>query len=313
MDKQKAVATLGQNSLLLSAWITAALLANDRLKLYLSVLQSAAAHAADPQAPLPDWSAELRQHGQADLLWLGELAANAFVQDALLVLPQLDTLAQAIGDDLQTMAKPVCESGGAPEPALCQRREQWLAFLERLKEQEALHPGDLIALTHGERKAGDSLHLLVMDLHKRLNALSAQIATENIDGAHAWQIDPEDRPLIQAFMRGLQRTAPLKFGHPGLATAVTRHGKKLLIQNDIGTNDAHVLVLEVSGQRNAHGHASLAQTLPQAWEALQNAARTLEQSFSDMQDFEFTVQDGHLHLLQTRSGKRTPRAAARIA
>ena len=69
----------------------------------------------------------------------------------------------------------------------------------------------------------------------------------------------------------------------------------------------------VSGQRNAHGHASLAQTLPQAWEALQNAARTLEQSFSDMQDFEFTVQDGHLHLLQTRSGKRTPRAAVRIA
>ena len=61
MDKQKAVATLGQNSLLLSAWITAALLANDRLKLYLSVLQSAAAHAADPQAPLPDWSAELRE------------------------------------------------------------------------------------------------------------------------------------------------------------------------------------------------------------------------------------------------------------
>ena len=69
----------------------------------------------------------------------------------------------------------------------------------------------------------------------------------------------------------------------------------------------------VSGQRNAHGHASLAQTLPQAWEALQNAARTLEHELGDMQDFEFTVQDGHLHLLQTRSGKRTPRAAARIA
>jgi len=69
----------------------------------------------------------------------------------------------------------------------------------------------------------------------------------------------------------------------------------------------------VSGQRNAHGHASLAQTLPQAWEALQNAARMLEHELGDMQDFEFTVQDGHLHLLQTRSGKRTPRAAVRIA
>ncbi len=69
----------------------------------------------------------------------------------------------------------------------------------------------------------------------------------------------------------------------------------------------------VSGQRNAHGHATLAQTLPQAWEALQQAARTLEGELGDMQDFEFTVQDGHLYLLQTRSGKRTPRAAARIA
>jgi len=69
----------------------------------------------------------------------------------------------------------------------------------------------------------------------------------------------------------------------------------------------------VSGQRNVHGHAALEQTLPQAWEALQQAARTLEHELRDMQDFEFTLQDGHLYLLQTRSGKRTLRAAARIA
>jgi len=69
----------------------------------------------------------------------------------------------------------------------------------------------------------------------------------------------------------------------------------------------------VSGQRNAHGHATLEQSLPLAWAALQQAVRTLERELGDMQDFEFTVQDGHLHLLQTRSGKRSPRAAARIA
>jgi len=69
----------------------------------------------------------------------------------------------------------------------------------------------------------------------------------------------------------------------------------------------------VSGQRNAHGHASLEHSLPLAWAALQQAVRTLERELGDMQDFEFTVQDGHLHLLQTRSGKRSPRAAARIA
>ncbi|MDO8274430.1 MAG: phosphate transport regulator, partial [Serpentinimonas sp.] len=248
MEKHKAVASMGQNSLLLPAWITAALLANDRLKLYLSVLQSAATHAADVQAPLPDWSAELRQHGQADLLWLGELAANAYMQDSLLVLPQIETLTQAMADDLETMAKPVCEFADAPESDFCNRRGHWIGVLERLQAQAGLRPGDLGSLTHGEPARGDSLHLLVMDLHKRLNALAAQIATENIDGAHVWQIEPDDRPLIEAFMRGLQRTAPLKFGHPGLATAVTRHGKKLLIQNDIGTNDAHVLVLEVQGK-----------------------------------------------------------------
>jgi uncharacterized protein Yka (UPF0111/DUF47 family) len=87
-----------------------------------------------------------------------------------------------------------------------------------------------------------------MDLHKQLNAMSSEIATENLDGAHVWQIEEADRPLIQAFMRGLNRTAPLKFSHPGLDTAVTRNGARLLIQNDIGTNDVHVLVIEVEKQ-----------------------------------------------------------------
>ncbi len=82
-----------------------------------------------------------------------------------------------------------------------------------------------------------------MDLHKQLNAMAGEIATENLDGAHVWQIEEADRPLIKAFMRGLHRTAPLKFSHPGLDTAVTRDGSRLLIQNDIGTNDVHVLVI----------------------------------------------------------------------
>ena len=69
----------------------------------------------------------------------------------------------------------------------------------------------------------------------------------------------------------------------------------------------------VAGQRNAHGHEVLAQTAPDAWNELQATAVQLEQAFQDMQDFEFTVQDGALYMLQTRSGKRTPLAAARIA
>ncbi len=69
----------------------------------------------------------------------------------------------------------------------------------------------------------------------------------------------------------------------------------------------------VSGRRSAHGHAEMANVLPDAWRALQDAAALLERHFGDMQDFEFTVQDARLYMLQTRNGKRTPQAAARIA
>jgi pyruvate,orthophosphate dikinase len=69
----------------------------------------------------------------------------------------------------------------------------------------------------------------------------------------------------------------------------------------------------VSGRRSANGHDELATVLPQVWHDLCGAARQLEHAFGDLQEFEFTVQDGRLFMLQTRSGKRTPRAAARIA
>jgi phosphohistidine swiveling domain-containing protein len=69
----------------------------------------------------------------------------------------------------------------------------------------------------------------------------------------------------------------------------------------------------VSGRRSANGHEELATVLPEVWHELSEAAQQLEHAFGDMQDFEFTVQDGRLFMLQTRSGKRTPHAAARIA
>lgn len=69
----------------------------------------------------------------------------------------------------------------------------------------------------------------------------------------------------------------------------------------------------VSGRRSANGHDELAGVLPEVWHELTEAAEQLEHAFGDMQDFEFTVQDGRLFMLQTRAGKRTPQAAARIA
>ena len=69
----------------------------------------------------------------------------------------------------------------------------------------------------------------------------------------------------------------------------------------------------VSGRRSAYGHDELAAVMPAVWQALGETAAKLEQEFGDMQDFEFTVQDSHLYLLQTRNGKCSVQALARIA
>ncbi len=69
----------------------------------------------------------------------------------------------------------------------------------------------------------------------------------------------------------------------------------------------------VSGRRTPGDASLLAKWLPEIAKDLADAARRLEQDFKDVQDVEFTVEDGKLFFLQTRSAKRTPRAALRIA
>ncbi len=69
----------------------------------------------------------------------------------------------------------------------------------------------------------------------------------------------------------------------------------------------------VSGQRTPQGLDALASSLPDAHAALIDAARKLETLNRDVQDIEFSVQDGTLYLLQTRTAARAPAAAVRIA
>lgn len=69
----------------------------------------------------------------------------------------------------------------------------------------------------------------------------------------------------------------------------------------------------VAGVRTPEPVSKLAEVMPQAFEELSTIRRTLELHFRDMQDFEFTIQDGKVYMLQTRNGKRTGIAAFRIA
>lgn len=69
----------------------------------------------------------------------------------------------------------------------------------------------------------------------------------------------------------------------------------------------------VSGRLAAQGDERLQRTCSSIWTQLEESANTLEALFHDAQDFEFTLQSGALYLLQSRSAKRTPWAALRIA
>ncbi|MBI4462835.1 MAG: pyruvate, phosphate dikinase [Acidobacteria bacterium] len=69
----------------------------------------------------------------------------------------------------------------------------------------------------------------------------------------------------------------------------------------------------VAGIRTPVSISGLGQILPEVYEQLQTIAQRLERHYRDMQDFEFTIQDGKLYMLQTRNGKRTGLAALRIA
>ena len=69
----------------------------------------------------------------------------------------------------------------------------------------------------------------------------------------------------------------------------------------------------VSGRRTPDTEETIARSLPEIAAELGDILKRLEQEFGDVQDVEFTIEDGKLWILQTRSAKRTPRAALRIA
>jgi pyruvate,orthophosphate dikinase len=69
----------------------------------------------------------------------------------------------------------------------------------------------------------------------------------------------------------------------------------------------------VAGIRTPVPILELQKIMPKVYEQLREITTRLEKHYRDMQDFEFTIQDGKLYMLQTRNGKRTGRAAVRVA
>ncbi|MBO0755511.1 MAG: hypothetical protein J2P54_06595, partial [Bradyrhizobiaceae bacterium] len=245
-SKTEIIQRLGEQAVLLPALLTEALAANDRIKLRLTLLQEATRHALHPDQKPPVLDAERRAAGLDGAPYDMTIAgARALSADRILV-PGAHTLVRDLATDLSVMLQPL--QVGDPDASH--------RFNDRLSAMRAAMPQaegdevvvrDIEAMTSARRGGSDSVHLLVMDAHKAINRLVADTAVETIDGAHVHHINDADRLRIKAFMSGLNRTAPLAFGHPGLGTTATRAGTRLCIQNDIGTTDAHVLVVHVEG------------------------------------------------------------------
>jgi len=69
----------------------------------------------------------------------------------------------------------------------------------------------------------------------------------------------------------------------------------------------------VAGIRTPKGITDLSNEMPKVYKQLRDITTRLEQHYRDIQDFEFTIQEGTLYMLQTRTGKRTTAAAVKIA
>jgi uncharacterized protein Yka (UPF0111/DUF47 family) len=243
--KTQIVEQLGEAAVLLPDKIATALAANDRAKLRLTLLQDAVAKAADPGRPVADLSAELRATGLDNPAFASTVAGARSAGGGQAEIPGAEPLIQGLYDDLRAMIAPVSAADPAAAGPLAKR-------LEALAGAAPKGPGPLSAETVGRMTAAragnrDSEHVLIMDLHKAINRIAGETAAETVDGARAHHLGADDRRRLQAFMRGLNRTAPLAFGHPGLGTTAVGDGRRLTIQNDIGATEAHVIVIHVEG------------------------------------------------------------------
>ncbi|MGO9762787.1 MAG: PEP/pyruvate-binding domain-containing protein [Solirubrobacteraceae bacterium] len=242
MSKERIIETLGEHELLLPGLVGKALAANDRVKYLLTLLQNAQA-AADGDAGASDLREERLASGVSDADLDRVVRSSARGEDGDYLIPGAEGLVRMAFEEVRTMLVPLEVAGIGAAQQLDERLRQLGDAVQ--PAADAITAQDISRLTSARRGDQDSLHLVVMDAHRELNQLAGSLASESISGALAYGIGAADRPLVGAFARGVERTQRLRFAHPGLATVATRSGDALVVQNDIGETDVHVVVVKI--------------------------------------------------------------------
>src|ERR1019366_2576541 len=215
--KQEIIGSLGEKQLLLPDLVQSGLAANDRVKYFFTLLQLAKEQCEQHAANPPDLQREREASGVPDTDLDGVIAASRGLPGGRCRIPGAAALLGRIGTCLAEMLAPV-----------------------ELAQQLGMESG-----AEEYRKRVASAAKLMRGVRKDL--VQAELSRESVDGARVYGLHAPEKELVRAFMRGLNSTQALKLDHPGLGTTATESGKTLVLQNDIGTTDAHVLVVHVEG------------------------------------------------------------------
>ena len=253
-EKKSILKELGEEELLMPELVNAALAANERIKYYFTLLQTAQSRALHPDREFPSLKKEREIAGVENALLDSVVQGTEGLGSGRYRIPYTEEILSAIKECMEEMSLPILARGKEHDydKRLTGLLEGWPAAGE-----EALSEQFLQRITSGDRKSRDSLHLLVMDMHRTLNSMQRVLSQENIDGAMTYLLEEDDSVLVKAFMAGINSTAPLKFDHPGLGTTATRMGPRLVIQNDIGLTDAHILVVNLEGMTASIVHTDI--------------------------------------------------------
>jgi hypothetical protein len=249
VGKHQIVTELGEKSLALPNLVNGALVANDRAKYLIALLQAAKSHADHPEAGAIELRSERLACG-VDEIEFDTLAEQSCATGNRYSIPMARRVYDLLIEQVRLMIAPtqvdgttIVDTRSAP-PGYEKRLDACLARLHP-PDDDSVERETIDRIARAASEGEDSLHSLIMDLHKEINRRQREIATESIEGAAVYNLGAEDRPLVSAFMSGVHRTEKLKFDHPGLGTTATRDDGALVIQNDIGLTDAHVLVIRV--------------------------------------------------------------------
>lgn len=242
VGKFSIIRELGESGLLLPGMVNDGLTANDQAKYFFTLLQAAQIHADLPDLEGTNLSREREVAGIGSDCFDRVVAGSKKTGPQMYRVPELVTILGEVKRCFLAMQLPITK-GGLPEAEDYDKRTKKLLDELPNSQGETISGTAIADITRGDPGGPDSLHLLLMDMHKSLNRLQKMISTENIAGAMTYNLQEQDKHLVLAFMSGLNRTAPLKFDHPGLGTTATRSNGRLVLQNDIGLTDAHVLVI----------------------------------------------------------------------